>query len=86
MQTGCINDTLSDVCKSDGIGTEVFLRESLDNNNNGCYSRFINHLQCRFEIGYHGICVVRFYLLTLKIKQDSARMDQLALSSENKKR
>ncbi len=60
----------------------VFLTESLENKGNGFYSRFINHLQGRFEIkiprGRRG----QFYSLTLEIiKQDSARMDQLPITS-----
>lgn len=59
----------------------VFLNESLDNKGNGFYSRFINHLQGRFEIKIPRDRRGQFYPLTLEIiKQDSARMDQLALS------
>ena len=44
-------------------------------------SRFINHLQGRFEIKIPTDRRGQFYPLTLEIiKQDSARMDQLALS------
>jgi len=44
-------------------------------------SRFINHLQGRFEIKIPTDRRGQFYSLTLEIiKQDSARMDQLALS------
>ena len=58
----------------------VFLSESLDNKGNGFYSRFINHLQGRFEIKIPRDRRGQFYPLTLEvIKQDSARMDQLAL-------
>ena len=58
----------------------VFLNESLDNKGNGFYSRFINHLQGRFEIKIPRDRRGQFYPLTLEvIKQDSVRMDQLAL-------
>jgi len=59
----------------------VFLHESPENKGNGFYSRFINHLQGRFEIKIPRDQCSQFYSLTLEIiKQDSARMDQLALS------
>jgi len=59
----------------------VFLHESPENKGNGFYSRFINHLQGRFEITIPRDQCSQFYSLTLEIiKQDSARMDQLALS------
>jgi len=59
----------------------VFLHESPENKGNGFYSRFINHLQGRFEITIPRDRRGQFYPLTLEIiKQDSARMDQLALS------
>ena len=59
----------------------VFLHESPENKGNGFYSRFINHLQGRFEIKIPRDQCSQFYPLTLEIiKQDSARMDQLALS------
>jgi len=59
----------------------VFLHESPENKGNGFYSRFINHLQGRFEIKIPTDRRGQFYPLTLEIiKQDSARMDQLALS------
>ncbi len=38
----------------------VFLNESLDNKGNGFYSRFINHLQGRFEIKIPRTGVVSF--------------------------
>ncbi|WP_295628710.1 hypothetical protein [uncultured Nitrosomonas sp.] len=38
----------------------VFLNESLDNKGNGFYSRFINHLQGRFEIKIPRAGVVSF--------------------------
>jgi len=60
--------------------TVVFLHESPENKGNGFYSRFINHLQGRFEIRIPRDRRGQFYPLTLEIiKQDSARMDQLAL-------
>ena len=56
----------------------VFLHESPENKGNGFYSRFINHLQGRFEIRIPRDRRGQFYPLTLEIiKQDSARMDQL---------
>ncbi len=44
----------------------VFLTESLDNKGNGFYSRFINHLQGRFEIKIPRGRRSQFYPLTIK--------------------
>ena len=57
----------------------VFLHESPENKGNGFYSRFINHLQGRFEITIPRDRRGQFYPLTLEIiKQDSTRVNQLA--------